>query len=67
MSEQDFDDVVSVNLKGVFLSCQAAAKQMVRQVQAAGGGSASQPGSPGYSIITMSSVNGLMAIPTIAG
>jgi NAD(P)-dependent dehydrogenase (short-subunit alcohol dehydrogenase family) len=67
MSEQDFDDVVAVNLKGVFLSCQAAARQMARQVAAGGGGSASSPGRAGYSIITMSSVNGLMAIPTIAG
>jgi hypothetical protein len=53
--------------KGVFLSCQAAARQMVKQVAAAGGGSASAPGAPGYSIITLSSVNGVMAIPTIAG
>jgi len=53
MTEADFDAVISVNLKGVFLCCQAAAKQMVAQ---GGGGS----------IITMSSVNGVMAIPTIA-
>lgn len=54
MSEADFDAVVAVNLKGVFLSCQAAAAQMVKQGR-------------GGSIITMSSVNGVMAIPSIAG
>lgn len=31
MSEEDFDAVIEVNLKGVFLCCQAAAQQMVRQ------------------------------------
>lgn len=59
MSEEDFDAVIAVNLKGVFLSCQAAAKQMVKQLD-------SEPGRGG-AIITMSSVNALMAIPTIAG
>ncbi|KAF8058832.1 fabG2 [Scenedesmus sp. PABB004] len=54
MSEADFDAVLAVNLKGAFLACQAAARAMV----AAGRGGA---------IITMSSVNGVMAIPTIAG
>lgn len=60
MSEQDFDDVVAVNLKGVFLSCQAAARQMVAQRRA-------DPSWPGGAIVTMSSVNAVMAIPTIAG
>jgi NAD(P)-dependent dehydrogenase (short-subunit alcohol dehydrogenase family) len=54
MTEADFDAVISVNLKGVFLSCQAAARRMV----AAGRGG---------SIVCMSSVNGTMAIPTISG
>ncbi|KAG2484936.1 hypothetical protein HYH03_016322 [Edaphochlamys debaryana] len=60
MSEQDFDDVVGVNLKGVFLSCQSAARQMVAQ-------KAADPSWGEGAIITMSSVNALMAIPTIAG
>ncbi|KXZ43171.1 hypothetical protein GPECTOR_99g806 [Gonium pectorale] len=60
MTEQDFDDVVGVNLKGVFLSCQAAARQMVSQKEA-------DPAWSGGSIVTMSSVNAVMAIPTIAG
>jgi NAD(P)-dependent dehydrogenase (short-subunit alcohol dehydrogenase family) len=45
MSEDDFDAVLAVNLKGVFLTCQAAAQQMVQQGR-------------GGSIITMSSVSG---------
>ncbi|MCP5366915.1 MAG: SDR family oxidoreductase [Hyphomicrobiales bacterium] len=53
IAEEDFDRVVRVNLKGVFLTGQAAARRMVAQ----GGGGA---------IINMSSVNAVMAIPTIA-
>jgi NAD(P)-dependent dehydrogenase (short-subunit alcohol dehydrogenase family) len=55
MSEADFDTVIRVNLKGTFLAGQAAARQMVAQ----GGG--------GYAIVNMGSVNGAMALPTIAG
>ena len=55
MSEADFDAVIRVNLKGTFLTGQAAARQMVKQ----GGG--------GYAIVNMGSVNGAMALPTIAG
>jgi NAD(P)-dependent dehydrogenase (short-subunit alcohol dehydrogenase family) len=51
---------VAVNLKGVFLTCQAAARVMVAQ-------RTSQPSRPPGSIITMSSVNAVMAIPSIAG
>ena len=51
-SEEDFDRVIRVNLKGVFLTGQAAARQMVEQ---GGGGS----------IVNMSSVNAVMAIPSI--
>ena len=50
LEEADFDRVLAINLKGVFLSGQAAARQMVRQ----GGGGA---------IVNMSSVNAVMAIP----
>jgi hypothetical protein len=55
MSEADFDAVLAVNLKGVFLTAQAAARRMVAS------------GKRGGSIVVMSSVNGSMAIPTIAG
>lgn len=50
LKEEDFERVLDVNLKGVFLAGQAAARQMVKQ----GGGGA---------IINMSSVNAVMAIP----
>uniref|UniRef100_A0A7R9W0K8 Ketoreductase domain-containing protein n=1 Tax=Chlamydomonas euryale TaxID=1486919 RepID=A0A7R9W0K8_9CHLO len=59
MAEQDFDDVIGINLKGCFISCQAAARQMVKERQAGD--------KKGKAIITMSSVNGVMAIPSIAG
>jgi NAD(P)-dependent dehydrogenase (short-subunit alcohol dehydrogenase family) len=52
VSEEDFDRVLRVNLKGYFLCGQAAARQMVKQ----GGGGA---------IINMSSVNAVLAIPNI--
>ena len=53
MTEDDFDAVLRVNLKGAFLMGQAVAREMAK----AGRGS----------IIHMSSVNGVLAIPTIAG
>eukprot|EP00891_Asterochloris_glomerata_P005145 jgi/Astpho2/5145/fgenesh1_pm.00073_%23_10_t len=59
MEEADFDEVLRVNLKGVFLCGQAAARQMARQNE-------EQPGRGGC-IINMSSVNAVMAIPTVAG
>jgi NAD(P)-dependent dehydrogenase (short-subunit alcohol dehydrogenase family) len=56
-SEADFDAVIRVNLKGVFLCGQAAARQMVQQ----------GPRSDGTcgTIVNMSSVNAVMAIPAI--
>ena len=50
LAEEDFDRVIRTNMKSVFLCGQAAARQMVRQ----GGGGV---------IISMSSVNALLAIP----
>lgn len=52
VTEEDWDAVIDVNLKGSFLVGQAVARQMAAQ----GGGA----------IVNMSSVNGLMAIATIA-
>lgn len=52
VTEADWDAVIGVNLKGSFLVGQAVAR-----VMAAGGGG---------SIVNMSSVNGTMAIPSIA-
>ena len=52
VSEEDFDAVLRVNVKGSFLLGQAAARAMVTT----GGGN----------IVNMSSVNGVLAIPNIA-
>ncbi len=52
LAEADFDRVIRVNLKGVFLTGQAAARQMAAQGR-------------GGTIINMSSVNAVMAIPAI--
>jgi NAD(P)-dependent dehydrogenase (short-subunit alcohol dehydrogenase family) len=52
ISEDDWDAVIAVNLKGAFLVAQAVARAMA----ASGGGA----------IVNMSSVNGVMAIPSIA-
>ena len=52
ITESDWDAVIAVNLKGAFLVAQAVARAMA----ASGGGA----------IVNMSSVNGVMAIPSIA-
>jgi NAD(P)-dependent dehydrogenase (short-subunit alcohol dehydrogenase family) len=53
IAEADFDRVLRVNLKGMFLMGQAAARAMVAQGR-------------GGAIVNMSSVNGQLAIPNIA-
>jgi NAD(P)-dependent dehydrogenase (short-subunit alcohol dehydrogenase family) len=52
VTEDDFDAVLRVNLKGSFLVGQAVAREMVKTGKG--------------SIVNMSSVNGVLAIPTIA-
>ena len=52
VTEEDFDAVLRVNLKGAFLMGQAVAREMTRQASGV--------------IVNMSSVNGVMAIPNIA-
>ena len=52
VTEEDFDAVLRVNLKGAILMGQAVAREMTRQASGA--------------IVNMSSVNGVMAIPNIA-
>jgi NAD(P)-dependent dehydrogenase (short-subunit alcohol dehydrogenase family) len=54
VAEADFDRVLRVNLKGMFLIGQVAAKQMVAQVKA---------GKPPGVIVNMSSINARVAIP----
>ena len=55
IDEADFDRVLGVNLKGVFLTGQAAARQMAKQAAKANG-------ERGI-ILNMSSVNAVIAIP----
>lgn len=50
---KDFDRVLEVNLRGAFLTGQAVARQMVKQIEAGG-----EPGT----IINMSSVNAVFAL-----
>jgi NAD(P)-dependent dehydrogenase (short-subunit alcohol dehydrogenase family) len=54
IAEADFDRVLRVNLKGVFLAGQAVARRMADRVRAGG---------PAGTIINMSSVNAVFAIP----
>ena len=58
LEEADFDRVIAINLKGVFLTGQIAARIMVNQIP-------DQDDSRG-TIINMSSVNAVLAIPAIA-
>ena len=53
ITEEEFDEIIGINLKGAFFGVQAAAKQMIAQ----GGGGV---------VINMSSVNALLAIPSLA-
>ena len=62
MTEEDFDAVLRVNLKGSFLMGQAVAREMAR-VKA---GDAMENHASRGVIVNMSSVNGVLAIPTIA-
>jgi len=55
VTEANWDAVIAVNLKGAFLVGQAVARQM-----------AGSTGGRGGAIVNMSSVNGVLAIPTIA-
>ncbi|MDF0579378.1 SDR family NAD(P)-dependent oxidoreductase [Bradyrhizobium yuanmingense] len=53
ITEEEFDEILGINLKGAFFGVQAAARQMMAQ----GGGGV---------VINMSSVNALLAIPSLA-
>jgi len=55
LTEEDFDRVLKVNLKGTFLVGQAVARHMVERVEAGG---------PPGAIVNMSSVNAVVAIPS---
>lgn len=58
LSEEDFDRVLKVNLKGAFLLSQAVARHFVSQVEAG-----EAPGS----IVNVSSVNAVFALPQQVG
>lgn len=53
LSEEDFDRVINVNLKGVFLASQAAARHMVEKVK---------QGAVAGTIVNVSSINAVFAI-----
>lgn len=57
ITEEQFDTVIGVNLKGSFLMLQSCAREMVKQVAA---------GRKAGAIVNMSSVNDTLAIPAIA-
>jgi len=61
LSEDDFDRVMGVNLRGSFLMARAAAKQMVEQIDA--DSERMEDARRRYAIINMSSVNAVVAIP----
>ena len=54
LEEEDFDRVIAVNLKSMFMMSQAVARVMVKQTW---------PEKHGGAIVNMSSVNALLAIP----
>jgi glucose 1-dehydrogenase len=56
LPEAEFDRVIRTNLKGAFLCAQAAARQMVKQLE-------SSPGSAPGTIVNMSSVNAWFGLP----
>jgi NAD(P)-dependent dehydrogenase (short-subunit alcohol dehydrogenase family) len=62
VTEEDFDAVIRVNLKGAFLVAQAVAREMVKTDS----GKAFEGRISHGAIINMSSVNAVMAIPSIA-
>ncbi|MCY7305220.1 MAG: SDR family oxidoreductase [Rhodoferax sp.] len=63
VTEEDFDAVLRVNLKGAFLVGQAVARVMAR---ARSTQSSAANAAPHAAIVNMSSVNGVLAIPNIA-
>lgn len=55
LSEDEYDRILRINLKGAFLAGQAVARQMVKQGSRDGGGAGA--------IVNMSSVNSVFALP----
>lgn len=61
LSEEDFDKVMAVNLRGSFLVARAAARQMCEQIEA--DSERVEDVRRRYAIINMSSVNAVVALP----
>lgn len=61
LSEEDFDRVMAVNLRGHFLVARAAARQMVEQIDA--DSERMEDARRRYAIVNMSSINAVVAIP----
>ncbi|MGF1462756.1 MAG: SDR family NAD(P)-dependent oxidoreductase [Maricaulaceae bacterium] len=61
LSEDDFDRVQRVNIKGAFLCAQAVAKQIVTQIET--DGDRAEDCRKRYGIINMSSINAVTAMP----
>ena len=61
LKEEDFDDVIRINLKGAFLTAQAIAKQMIAQLE--NDNSVTSGSSTPYSIVNISSINAVVAAP----
>jgi len=62
VTEEEFDQVIATNLKGAFFMAQAAAKQIVAQLDAEDQARAGR-GQRGYAIINISSVLAVTAMP----
>jgi len=60
LSEDEFDRILNVNLRGAFMTAQAVAKQMVKQIETEG--RVSETGKL-YSIINMTSVEAVVGSP----
>lgn len=61
LSVEDFDKVMSVNLRGSFLVARAAARQMIEQIEA--DETRAEDCRKRYAIVNMSSVNAQVALP----
>ncbi len=61
LKEEDFDQVIRVNLKGAFLTAQAIAKQMIAQLAEAE--DLTNGGAANYSLVNISSINAVIAAP----
>ncbi len=62
LEEADYDRVMRTNVKGAFLTSQAIARQMVKQIKTEAE-STERDAKRNYAIVNMSSINSVVAIP----